>query len=65
MYALLTFTVTASTYFFVTKRWGWYTVMALAALYTHHFAVFTVFAQGLWFLITDFSWKNGVDGGRS
>lgn len=57
MYALLTFTVTASTYFFVTKRWGWYTVMALAALYTHHFAVFTVFAQGLWFLVTDFSWK--------
>lgn len=57
MYALLTFTVTASTYFFVAKRWGWYTVMAGAALYTHHFAVFTVFAQGLWFLITDFSWK--------
>ena len=57
MYALLTFTVIASTYFFVTKRWGWYTVMALAALYTHHFAVFTVFAQGLWFLVTDFSWK--------
>ncbi len=56
MYALLTFTVTASTYFFVTKKWGWYVGFALAALYTHHFAIFTVFAQGIWFLLTDFPW---------
>lgn len=57
MYALLAFTLTASTYFFVRKKWGWYSLFALAALYTHHFAIFTVFAQGVWFLLTDFSWR--------
>ncbi len=57
MYALLTFTVTASTYFFISKKWFWYVVFALAALYTHHFAVFTVFAQGIWFMLTQFSYR--------
>ena len=58
-YGLLTFTGTAFTYFFVIKRWGWESLMALAALSTHPFAVFTVFAQGLWFLVTDFPGKTG------
>ena len=57
MYALLTFTVTASTYFFISKKWFWYVILSLAALYTHHFAVFTIFAQGCWFMATDFPWK--------
>lgn len=57
MYALLTFTLTASTYFFVAKRWTAYVVFSLMALYTHHFAVFTIFAQGIWFLLTELTWK--------
>lgn len=57
MYALLTFTVMASTYFFVAKKWLWYVIFALAALYTHHFAVFTVFGQGVWFLMSDFPFR--------
>lgn len=57
MYALLTFTLTASTYFFVAKRWGFYVGFSLAALYTHHFAVFTLVGQGLWFLLTEFSFR--------
>ena len=57
MYALLAFTVTASTYFFISKKWFWYVVFALAALYTHHFAVFTVFAQGIWFMVTEFPYR--------
>lgn len=57
MYALLTFTVTASTYFFISKKWFWYVVFALEALYTHHFAVFTVFAQGIWFMMSEFSYR--------
>jgi len=56
MYALLALAITASTYFFVAKKWGWYALFALMALYTHHFAVFTVLAQGVWFLATGFSW---------
>jgi len=57
MYALLTFTVTASTYFFISKKWFWYVIFALAAMYTHHFAVFTVFAQGVWFMLTEFPYR--------
>ncbi len=56
MYALLAFTVTASTYFFISKKWFWYAIFALAALYTHHFAIFTIFAQGGVFLLSEFSW---------
>ena len=57
MYALLTFTVTASTYFFISKKWSWYIIFALASLYTHHFAIFTILAQGIWFMISEFSWR--------
>ena len=59
MYALLTFTVMGSIYFFMARRWKWYVGFAVAALYTHHFALFTVVAQGLWFLFDEFShWKS-------
>lgn len=58
MYALLAFTLTASTYFFIAKKWGWYVIFSLAALYTHHFAFFTIFCQGVWFLLTEFKWRN-------
>ena len=50
MYSILALGVTASMYFFIKKSWGWYVFWTLWALYSHHFAVFAVFTQGLWFL---------------
>jgi uncharacterized membrane protein len=56
MYSILAATVAASMYFFLSLRagrkgaWVGYIVSTAAALYSHHFAVFAVFAQGLWFL---------------
>jgi uncharacterized membrane protein len=50
MYSLLLATVAASMYFFISKKWVGYVVATTLALYTHHFAVFAVFVQGLWFL---------------
>lgn len=50
MYALLTFALMGSVYFFVVRKWKGYVVMTLLALYTHHFGLFTLAAQGLWFL---------------
>jgi len=58
MYALLTFTIMGSVYFFVKESWVPYIIFTAAALYTHHFALFTLFSQGVWFLISDFDWKN-------
>ncbi len=50
MYSLLLATVTASMYFFIAKKWAGYIIATALALYTHHFAVFAIFVQGLWFL---------------
>jgi hypothetical protein len=50
MYSLLALTVTASMYFFLKRNWVAYVVASVAALYTHHFAIFAIFVQGLWFL---------------
>lgn len=48
MYALLALTTTASMYFYLTKkRWG-HILATLAALYTHHFAIFAVLVQIFW-----------------
>ncbi|MBI2008512.1 hypothetical protein HYS82_02540 [Candidatus Amesbacteria bacterium] len=57
MYALLAFTITGSIYFFVAKKWTGYVIFSLAALYTHHFALFTVAGEGVVFLLTEFKWK--------
>ena len=57
MYALLTFTVTGSVYFFVVRKWTGYVIFTLMALYTHHLALFTLAGQGLWFLLSDFEWR--------
>jgi len=54
MYALLAFATLGSIYFFVSRKWGWYIVLTVLALYTHHFSLFTVAVQGLWFSITEF-----------
>lgn len=50
MYSILAATVTASVYFFLKRNWFGYVLATVAALYSHHFAVFAVFVQGLWFL---------------
>lgn len=57
MYAMLNFSILGSVYFFVTKKWIPYILFSLAALYTHHFGIFTIAGEGIWFLINDFSWK--------
>jgi len=50
MYSILAAAVTASMYFFITRRWIGYVLATTAALYSHHFALFAVFIQGLWFV---------------
>lgn len=50
MYSLLLATVTASFYFFIKKNWLGYVIATTLALYSHHFSIFAVFVQGLWFL---------------
>lgn len=50
MYSILAATVTASMYFFLKRNWVAYVVATALAIYSHHFAVFAVFVQGLWFL---------------
>ncbi len=55
MYSLLLATVTASFYFFIKRNWAGYIIATALALYSHHFAIFAVFVQGLWFL-KEFLW---------
>jgi 4-amino-4-deoxy-L-arabinose transferase-like glycosyltransferase len=50
MYSILALGVTASMYFFIKKNWVFYVIATLWALYSHHFAIFAVFLQGLYFL---------------
>jgi uncharacterized membrane protein len=57
MYSLLLATVTASFYFFLKKNWPGYIIATTLALYSHHFAIFAVFVQGLWFL-KELFWGN-------
>lgn len=60
MYSLLAATVTASFYFFIKKNWIGYILATTTALYTHHFAVFAVGLQGLWFLYEFFFEKRSL-----
>ncbi|HJX59366.1 MAG TPA: glycosyltransferase family 39 protein [Patescibacteria group bacterium] len=60
MYSLLALTVTSSFYFFLSRRWKLYVLTTAAALYTHHFAVFAILPQGLWFLKEYFFCKKKV-----
>jgi uncharacterized membrane protein len=60
MYSLLLATVTASFYFFIKKNWTGYVIATALALYSHHFAIFAVFVQGLWFL-KEFFWGKRQD----
>jgi len=54
MYSILAAGVTASMYFFLRKKWLAYIIATLAALYSHHFAIFALFVQGIWFLFEMF-----------
>ena len=58
MYALFAFLVVGSVYFFIARKWRSYVVFTVAALYSHHYALFTVFGQFVWFLVTEFHWKS-------
>lgn len=58
MYALFAFLVTGSVYFFSARKWRGYVLFTSAALYTHHYAWFTVVGQGLWFGLSQFDWKS-------
>src|SRR3990170_4793527 len=60
MYSILAAGITASFYFFIKIMWSgqkvkWgdkigYIIFTLWALYSHHFAIFALFVQGLWFI---------------
>lgn len=50
MYSILAATVCASMYFFVSKKQVGYIITTTLALYSHHFAIFAIFVQFLWFL---------------
>jgi mannosyltransferase len=60
MYSILAFTVAASMYFFITRRWIYYALATAAALYSHHFAVFAILVQGIWFLKEYFFGKKKI-----
>lgn len=51
MYSLLLLTSTLSIYFFLKKQKLGFILATTAALYTHHFAIFIVFWEGIWSLI--------------
>lgn len=50
MYSLLTLTTTLSMYFYLKKHRLGHILSTLAALYTHHFAIFAVLVQVFWTL---------------
>ena len=50
MYSIMSFGVAGSMYFFLRRRWKLYVFFTLWALYSHHFAMFILFVQGIWFL---------------
>ena len=60
MYSILAATVTASMYFFVKRNWVGYVIATTLALYSHHFAIFALFVQGIWFLKEYFFGKRKV-----
>ncbi|MBI2405899.1 glycosyltransferase family 39 protein [Candidatus Microgenomates bacterium] len=57
MYMIMTAGVTASMYFFLTRNWVLYIIATTIALYSHHFAIFAVFVQGIWWA-REFVWGN-------
>ena len=60
MYSILAAGAAASMYFFLRKNWLGYVVATAAMLYSHHFSIFILFVQGLWFLKEYFFGKRKV-----
>lgn len=50
MYSIMSFGVAGSMYFFLARRWKFYVFFTLWALYSHHFAIFALMVQGIWFV---------------
>lgn len=50
MYSIMSFGVAGSMYFFLKRKWFLYILFTLWALYSHHFAIFILIIQGIWFL---------------
>ncbi|MBI4057895.1 glycosyltransferase family 39 protein [Candidatus Microgenomates bacterium] len=49
MYSIMVGFVAASMYFFIARNWIPYVIATIIAIYSHHFALFAVAVQGLWF----------------
>jgi uncharacterized membrane protein len=50
MYSILALGVIASMYFFIKRNWPLYVMATTWAIYSHHFAIFALLVQSLWFL---------------
>lgn len=55
MYSILALGVAASMYFFLKRNWVGYVIATTWALYSHHFSIFAIFIQGLWFIYEFFA----------
>jgi uncharacterized membrane protein len=60
MYSILAAGAAASMYFFLKRNWVGYVIATAAMLYSHHFSIFIIFVQGLWFLKEFFFGKRKV-----
>jgi len=60
MYSILALGVAASMYFFLKRNWIGYVIATAWALYSHHFAIFAVIVQGIWFLYEFFFGKRKI-----
>jgi hypothetical protein len=61
MYALLEFLVVTGFYLILTKKWGWFTLVSIALVYTQNYGLFYVATLSIVGLILDYSeWWNIV-----
>lgn len=60
MYSILAAGAASSMYFFLKRNWVGYVIATTAMLYSHHFSIFIIFVQGLWFLKEFFFGKKRV-----
>ena len=60
MYSILAAGAASSMYFFLKRNWVGYVIATTAMLYSHHFSIFILFVQGLWFLKEFFFGKKKV-----
>ena len=60
MYSIMALGVTASMYFFLKRKWVGYVIATAWAIYSHHFAIFALLVQGIWFLYEYFWGKRKI-----